>query len=475
MAASIAQDGFGQQDMLVQPARRVLRQQVVWFIYLRWVAIACIFLAGTLATQVFPILQTAGPLYVCGLILLVMNAVYFGLARGRTLSEKANLVLAMIQIVGDLLILTLLIHFSGGIYNPFVFFYVFHIIVATIMLPGTLSFAVGVTAIAFYGILVVAELQGWPGMQHQPLQFSSSGALWQNPVYAMWNFVAFVVMVLLTQYLTRHIVERLIARELEVARMNELLRASQVEMAQKEKMIALGQMASGIAHEIGNPLNSLSSVTQLLLRQQTDEKSRKNLGLIQQQVERISRILSQLLGIARPGPDEYTWTDINNVVQNTLELVRYDKRARDVQLHYHAADDLPTVWMKPQNLEQVLLNVLINALDAIAASERKNAGQIDVITHRSDGDLEITVTDNGTGIATENVASVFQPFFTTKDPRHGTGLGLYISRNLMTELDGEISLCNNDSHGTRAHLRFPARTVPHGAMEQPADKHPSAV
>lgn len=578
-------------DLLNRPARKALGEQINWLIKLRWLATVGMALGGYLGSTAFPILTDATPIYICAMVLLAANIIHYLLAKTLDPSPRTQTILAMVQIVSDLLILTASLHYSGGLMNPFVLFYIFHIIIATIMLPGIFSFAVGIIAIGLYGAMVIGEIQ-LPWFVHVQLQFSSPGTLWRNPVYALWSFVAFVVTVLLAQSLTRSIIVRMITKELEAARhydvlmavidamgeglifltnngqvdmankqalrwltdnvddqsknlldrlpvnlarhinamlannmytgsssekvsfhlsdaqssyieikscpvlavngkplghvivgqdltehkkleqdllnrteeitkINDVLRKSQLELAQREKLVAIGQMASGIAHEIGNPLASLSSVTQYLSRQLKDPQSREQLGLIQSQVERISAILTRLLGLARPASEECTWSNVNQVIDDTLALVQYDIRARSVTIRNEENTDLPTIWLKKQNLEQVLLNVLINALDALMADENNPNPFLEITRSVKEGKIEIMISDNGTGINAETQKHIFEPFFTTKEAGKGTGLGLYISRNLLDEIGGTISLESEVGRGTTFTVRFNADTVGH--------------
>ena len=443
-------------DKHSQSAREVLSEQLLWLIQLRWIAVISIVSAGMIGRYVFPMLTQDRPVYICAAILLLCNVVYYVLATNKGIKfPRKYIVLAIIQVEIDLMALTMLLHFSGGVMNPFVLFYAFHLIMATIILSRNLSFCVGLSAICFYGLLAVGELEGWFWLKHYPLQLATAGALWSNPVYVLWCFVAFVGMVVLTQYLTRTVITRMQAKEQEVASINEMLRKSQIEMAQREKMVAIGQMASGIAHEIGNPLNSLSSVVQYLGRKITNPEVKEQFGIIDNQVRRISDILMHLLGLARPAGNECTWLDVNKIIDDTLSLVRYDKRARLVRIESISENDLPTVWLKRQNLEQVLLNVFLNALDAMASRTDKKERILRVTREIEDGMIEIQVIDNGIGMNEQIRQRSFEPFFSTKETGRGTGLGLYISRILVEEISGTIVLKDNMNNGTTVIIRLP--------------------
>ena len=576
-------------DRPTQCTREVLVEQNLWLIRLRWFAVAGLVSAGLLCTSIFPVLVNAVPIYICAGILLLSNICYFCAATKNTANAGPNdIVLGMVQIEADLVILTAVLHFSGGVVNPFFLFYIFHIIIATIILSRNLSFAVGMTAIFLFGLLAVNELRGGAWLGYYPLRFSTTGGLWRNPVYALGAFMAFVCTVELVQYLTRMIIVRMTAKELEAARnndvlkavisamaeglvfvtrdgsvaicnpaaklwkkkhdinknedslesllpslvehikdlvtsndkamqgtkeiefstegpeqkyieakscpvvgidghklgyvivgqdltehrklekdllerseevaeINEMLKFSRIEMAQGEKMVAIGQMASGIAHEIGNPLASLSSVAQYLSRKQRTHEEKENLLVIQYQVNRISNILKRMLSLSRPATGDYKWTDINQLVDNTLSLVGFDRRAKSVTIKNITSPDLPIVWLNPQHFEQVLLNIFLNSLDAMNAKSDEQEHVLMITRELNDGMIEIRIRDTGIGMSPEVCKRAFESFFTTKEIGKGTGFGLFISYNLIAEIDGTIEMNSELGKGTTVIVRIPVR------------------
>ena len=566
-----------------------LAEQLRWLIRLRWIAVSGIILAVLLGTYLFGVLPHPLPLILCSVILLICNTFYFVAANKNTESAKPkDLIFAMIQVEVDLIILTAVLVFSGGVVNPFFLFYVFHVIIAAIILPRNLSFFVGLTAILLFGLLEINELSSGALLGYYPLEFSNTGDLWRNPVYALAAFAAFSCTVILAQYLTRMIVTRMATKELEAARssdvltaiinamseglifvtdegkvticnpaarlwqatreskdssaledfprplsdvlndlvssssktqtwegsfafetsspetryieakgcpvigidgkklghvivgqdltdhkkletdlrertrevtrINEILRMSRLEMAQREKMVAIGQMATGIAHEIGNPLASISSVAQYLTRKRVTREQKEHLLIIQKHVQRISNILRRMLSLSRPAKSEYRWTDINELIDDTLSLIAFDKRARSATIKNITNPDLPNVWLNPQNFEQVLLNIFINALDAMNAKQTEQEHLLQIKREFRDGMVEIRISDTGIGMNPEVCRNAFESFFTTKEIGKGTGLGLYISKNLISEIDGTVTLESELGKGTTVLIRISPRS-----------------
>ncbi|MHC4718925.1 MAG: sensor histidine kinase, partial [Planctomycetota bacterium] len=185
---------------------------------------------------------------------------------------------------------------------------------------------------------------------------------------------------------------------------------SRIEMAQREKMVAIGQMAAGIAHEIGNPLASLSSVAQYLGRKPRSHEEKEKLLVIEYQVNRISNILKRMLSLSRPATVEYKWVDINELIKNTLSLLEFDKRMQSITVNNTVMSGLPMVWLNPQNFEQVLLNVLINALDAMSATEGNGEQILEITSEFKEGIVEVRVSDTGIGMSPEICKRAFESF-----------------------------------------------------------------
>jgi signal transduction histidine kinase len=244
----------------------------------------------------------------------------------------------------------------------------------------------------------------------------------------------------------------------EVTAVNELLKQSRLEMAQREKMVAIGQMATGIAHEIGNPLASISSVAQYLVRRLKIQEQKEQLLVIQYHVSRISNILRRILSLSRPATGDYKWTDINSLIENTLSLINFDKRAHSVTIENVETIDLPKVWLNPQHFEQVFLNIFINALDAMNAKPWYQKHRLKITRDLKDDKIEIRISDTGIGMSPEIQKRAFDSFFTTKEVGKGTGLGLFISHNLVTEVDGTVELESEPGKGTTVIIRIPLRT-----------------
>ena len=164
-----------------------------------------------------------------------------------------------------------------------------------------------------------------------------------------------------------------------------------------------------------------------------------------------------MLSLSRPATGDYKWTDINQLVDNTLSLVGFDRRAKSVTIKNITSPDLPIVWLNPQHFEQVLLNIFLNALDAMNAKSGEQEHVLMITRELKDGMIEIRIRDAGIGMSPEVCKRAFESFFTTKEISKGTGLGLFISYNLIAEIDGTIEMNSELGKGTTVIVRIPIR------------------
>jgi PAS domain S-box-containing protein len=224
------------------------------------------------------------------------------------------------------------------------------------------------------------------------------------------------------------------------------------QLQQREKLSSIGLLAAGVAHEINTPLTGVSSYTQMLLGMFADhDPKHKLLEKIHRQTERATGIVNNLLNFSRTGSvAEFGEVDLNHVLDDTLQLLEPQLRQSQVEIAREYEDDLPRVFGNSGKLQQVFTNLLLNARDALPAG-----GRISLRT-ASDGDhVTVHVADTGIGIAPENVARIYDPFFTTKGVGRGTGLGLAVSYGIVQEHSGHISVESAPARGTTFRITLP--------------------
>jgi len=226
------------------------------------------------------------------------------------------------------------------------------------------------------------------------------------------------------------------------------------QMVEKEKMVSIGQLASGIAHEVANPLSSISSVVQMLKRSgKTDEHTNEQFDLIEAHIQRITGIVRKLGTLARPVVDQWGPIDVGAALREAVRLISFDRRAKNVDIRLEMAPDLPRAYGIPGEIEQVFINLSLNAFDAMPGG-----GTLTIRAHGADGRIVVTIADTGSGIPPETGRRVFEPFFTTKDPGRGTGLGLAVSYGIVQKHGGEIDLESTVNEGTTFTVRLPVRS-----------------
>ncbi|MGB9197021.1 MAG: PAS domain S-box protein [Terriglobales bacterium] len=225
------------------------------------------------------------------------------------------------------------------------------------------------------------------------------------------------------------------------------------KLVHAEKMAAVGQLVSGVAHEVNNPLTAILGFTDLLMENpELPESARRDLRVILQEAQRTKQIVQNLLSFARQMPPRRQPVQLNTILQRTVQLRSYDFISHGVQVVERLDESLPEIVGDSQQLQQVFLNIINNAYDAVRECGRR--ARIEIMSARTSGFVEISFRDNGTGIA--DPARIFDPFFTTKDVGKGTGLGLSICYGIVREHGGEIICHNNlDSEGATFIVRLP--------------------
>ncbi len=228
------------------------------------------------------------------------------------------------------------------------------------------------------------------------------------------------------------------------------VRRLQQQVDQSEKLAVIGQLAAGVAHEIGNPLASISSLVQILQRRCDKEFQKIQLDNIKENIDRIAKIVRELVDLSRPPSQDQVFTQVSEVIKTALGIVKYDKRVKKVEFKTELAEGLPSIKIVPDQLLQVFINMLINSLDAI-----EGEGIITVKTNVENDNIIINIIDNGCGIAKEDISKIFDPFYTTKEVGKGTGLGLSVSYGIIKKFGGNISVKSKEGEGSNFKIQIP--------------------
>ncbi|MFQ5652841.1 MAG: ATP-binding protein [bacterium] len=238
--------------------------------------------------------------------------------------------------------------------------------------------------------------------------------------------------------------------EQKIAERTRELRESQAQLVHHEKMASLGVLAAGLAHEIGNPLTSISSVVQIMQRKSKDEKFKQQLKLLNEHINRISRIVRELVDFSRPVDSKPRLVQINDLIRRTIGILKYDKRAKNIKIEAHLDNEIPRLTVIEDQILQVFINLILNAFDAMDGS-----GVLTIVTAVDSDFIRISFEDTGDGIPDEHRAKIFEPFFTTKPVGRGSGLGLSVSYGVVQNMGGRIEVESAEGKGARFTILLP--------------------
>jgi two-component system, NtrC family, sensor kinase len=243
---------------------------------------------------------------------------------------------------------------------------------------------------------------------------------------------------------------------------NLQLKRTQDEVIRAEKLASVGRLASGIAHEIGNPIGIVLGYLDLLRQSDLSENEKIDfLTRTEQEIQRINTVIRQLLNLARPKETKRFAVSVHTILDELIEVIRLQPMMKNIRIEALLDASTDTVWANAEQLRQVFLNLLLNSADAIGSRNEKSDGTIRIVTENETDEsrhetmwLTITVHDDGYGIEPQVLETIFDPFFTTKDPGKGTGLGLAVSYTIIEQMGGRISVSSQIGKGTAFTIRL---------------------
>jgi len=378
--------------------------------------------------------------------ILSLGAVYalcdtFYSFRGRVFLGRYPLAISSMEA----LFIGLLCFYHGGLESPFRYYYLLSLICCAIRYSSRVTYATCALHGASYTGLFLAL----------PSERGRLVTLALTLIVLAWFTWASDALALLLKRVGDHLGklnfalrENQTQLEERIAERTRDLQEAQSRLLHQEKMAAFGLLAAGIAHEVGNPLTSISSLVQILERRDCDAYTREKLALVSGQLQRIQLTLRELINFSRPASSERVCVSLSDILDEALSIAKYYKRTKGRVLSPHVAPDLPPLSGVRDQLVQVFLNLILNAIDAT-----QKGGRIQIVAQRQGAVIEVAVRDDGPGIAPEHAARVFQPYFTTK--KHGTGLGLFVTRKLVADHGGTVEFETAPGLGTVFHVRLP--------------------
>ncbi len=358
--------------------------------------------------------------------------------RGRVFLSDWPLAVSLLEAV----FIGLLCHFDGGFESPFRLYYFLSLVVCAVRHTPLVTYVTCALHCLSFATVTLTISGGAPTRDEMTTFFLML-------VFMGWVTWAATALVDLLKSAGRKLAElndelKRNQAELEeriVERTREL-QESQALLVQQEKQAAFGLLAAGIAHEVGNPLAAISALVQMLNRRHPDDYTRERLHMVDDQLRRIQRTLRELVDFSRPAKSELGLCDVHEVIDASLNIAKYYKRKKGKQIVTRFAPGLPRLRFVRDQLVQVFLNLILNALDATA-----EGGTIEISTSLVNGWIRAEVKDDGHGIHESDRARIFEPYFTTKET--GTGLGLFVCRHILERSpDCGIELTDSSPRGT---------------------------
>ena len=253
--------------------------------------------------------------------------------------------------------------------------------------------------------------------------------------------------------------------ETKVEERTQQLKAAHQKLLQSDRLASLGQLSASVAHEINNPVSGVLNLSMLMQRMLKEdgvpkdriEEFRKYLGQVVSETGRVGRIVSDLLAFSRRSKPHRAPADLNKIVRTTISLVQHKMKLSNVEVETRLSEQLPRVPCDPSQIQQVVLNLALNAAEA---TQGKGSGKVVVSTRPGDGVVILEISDNGEGIPPENLAKIFDPFFTTKPEGKGVGLGLAVSYGIIQAHGGDIEVKSRVGQGATFLISLPLQQTP---------------
>jgi two-component system NtrC family sensor kinase len=358
-----------------------------------------------------------------GLLFALLDSIFT--LRGRLfLLSRYPLVVAVLEAV----FIGLLCYFDTGLESPFRYFFLLSVVTCAVRYALPLPL---LTCILHAGSYLVLYLV----LPHERQELWTVVVMAVVMFWAAWATASLTLLLKLTSSELQRVNAELRAHEKQleekVEERTRELHEAQAQVLHQEKQATFGLLAAGIAHEVGNPLTSISGLVQMLQRRSSDAYVQEKLAQVSGELERIQRTLRDLIAFSRPADAQRTLVSLADVVEETLSIAKYYKRLAGKTIRKEVPQPAPIVRAARGQLTQALLNLLLNAIDVTATG-----GAITVALCQNETEVGLEVRDEGPPVAPANVSKLFQPYFTTKP--HGTGLGLFMTRKLIEDHDGRV-------------------------------------
>ena len=445
------------------PEEATLIQRIHSFINFRWAAAVGVAVLALFAKNVLQIGFSVLPVYIIAVGVSLYNLIFWLYARGLTPEDAPDLVekarrFAAVQSIVDLLALTVLLHFTGGIENPLIFYFVFHITIASILLPYGAAYSLATVAVLLLCSLI--GLEYFEIIPHIHLGGFVPLDLYRQETYILASIFTFVTVLYISTYLATSIAEELRKRQREVASLrNQCVIDSSALEETNRKLMELDRLRTYflgmVSHDLKAPLVAIESYLQVILggfAGEINEEQREMLDRSSHRIGGLLNLISDLLDVSRIESGqiakEFKAMSLSEVIEGSLEDVQALAKEKEMELQVECPKELPVIHAAPHRLRQVLNNLLTNAIKFTPAQ-----GLITISVEDRGDCLQVEVMDTGTGIPPEDLPHIFDEFFRGRDvERTGAGLGLSIAKKIVEAHGGKIwveSPCTPDGKGSK--------------------------
>lgn len=444
--------GFLGGEKLAQeytPEEAALIQRVHYFIEFRWIAVIGIAVIALFANKIFRISFPLMPVFLIAVIMALYNLMFSLQAKKLGREAPSSIVprarsFVQIQSAADLVAFIVLFHFTGSVENPFIFYLVFHIIIASILLPYKTAYGLATLAVFLFCSLVGLEYLGL--IPHVHLQGFASPDLYRQGSYILAILFSLVTVLYISTYMASSIAGELRKRQREVASLKDrcLIDVKALEKVNK-KLMELDRLRTHFlamaSHDLKAPLAAVQSYLQVILGGFTGEindEQRDMLDRSSVRIEELLNLINDLLDATRIEAgqivQEMEETSLAEVVEDALENVRSPAAEKGLELLVEVAEDLPEIQASPRRLVQVLTNLLNNAVQFTPSG-----GRVTLRVRELDEHLQVEVMDMGIGISPEDMPRIFEEFYRGKDVEtKGAGLGLAIAKKIVEAHGGKV-------------------------------------
>lgn len=438
-----------------------LVDRIAWFIRVRW--LAGLGVSGTilLTGELFDLLVNRGLLLGVASLIFIANLaylIYFRRLRkhGRDTGWRRKITrLANVQISVDLVLLTVLLYFSGGVENPFCFYFIFHIIIASILLSTTASYLQATLAVLLFNLMLLLDyLRVIP---HHPLFPFMSETVYEHPLFLIGSSVVLTSTLYISVYMATSITSRLREREQELVEVKDSLERANIELEQLHEYRS--RFILRVEHEMKAPLAAIQSLITVILTTFGKTLEPKVKELLERSEKRVLGLLSmirELIELSRMKMAAFHYDmqplDPAPLIERQTEIVRHQAENKRLELRSRIRTDLPRIVADRQALAQVVMNLLSNA---VKYTER---GTVDIEASSGEGSLLISVSDTGIGMTDEEKENLFEEFFRgsrAKGMSEGTGLGLSIVREIVEAHGGSLDVRSEAGVGSTFTVSLP--------------------